>query len=93
MSWPKLLKRIFDMDVQTCEICGGAFNIIKSLITWTSKTRCCRHTTDRQCAACRGGRRLDIYRGNLRVLCCPVRRDPARLETTEVLRGDIVSAD
>jgi hypothetical protein len=28
MSWARLLKRVFDIDVQHCPNCGGTLNII-----------------------------------------------------------------
>ena len=43
MTWAKRLKRVFDIDVQTCDACGGAVKI-----TWTSRGRCRRPTTAAQ---------------------------------------------
>ena len=28
MSWAQRLKRVFDIDIETCEYCGGALKII-----------------------------------------------------------------
>ena len=30
MSWAQRLKRVFKMDVETCEICGGTMRVIAS---------------------------------------------------------------
>ena len=31
MGWAKMLKRVFDMDIQTCSKCGGQIKIISSI--------------------------------------------------------------
>ncbi len=31
MTWAKRLKRVFDMDVQTCDACGGAVKIVAAI--------------------------------------------------------------
>jgi len=31
MSWAQRLKRVFDIDIETCEYCGGALKIIASI--------------------------------------------------------------
>lgn len=31
MTWAKRLKRVFDIDVQTCEACGGAVKIVAAI--------------------------------------------------------------
>ena len=31
MTWAKRLKRVFDIDVQTCEACGGGVKIIAAV--------------------------------------------------------------
>jgi hypothetical protein len=31
MTWAKRLKRVFDMDIRTCEKCGGDVKIIASI--------------------------------------------------------------
>ena len=30
-SWARLLKRVFDVDVETCGVCGGRVKIIASI--------------------------------------------------------------
>jgi hypothetical protein len=31
MSWAQRLKRVFDIDIETCEYCGGTLKIIASI--------------------------------------------------------------
>jgi hypothetical protein len=31
MSWAQRLKRVFNIDISTCETCGGAVNVIASI--------------------------------------------------------------
>lgn len=31
MTWAKRLKRVFDIDVQACEACGGAVKIVAAI--------------------------------------------------------------
>jgi hypothetical protein len=31
MTWAKRLKRVFDIDIETCSECGGDFKIIASI--------------------------------------------------------------
>ena len=31
MGWAKILKRVFDIDIQTCSKCGGQIKIISSI--------------------------------------------------------------
>ena len=31
MGWAKMLKRVFDIDIQTCLKCGGQIKIISSI--------------------------------------------------------------
>jgi hypothetical protein len=31
MSWPRLLKRVFDIDIEHCPNCGGALKIIAAI--------------------------------------------------------------
>lgn len=31
MTWAQRLKRVFDIDIQTCEACGGAIRIIAAI--------------------------------------------------------------
>jgi hypothetical protein len=32
MSWPRLLKRVFDINVERCPNCGGALKIIAAIV-------------------------------------------------------------
>ena len=32
MGWAKLLKRVFDIDVQTCQRCGGRIKVISAIL-------------------------------------------------------------
>ena len=32
MGWAKTLKRVFDIDIQTCPKCGGQIKIISSIL-------------------------------------------------------------
>ena len=32
MSWPQLLKRVFDIDVECCPHCGGTLKIIAAIV-------------------------------------------------------------
>jgi rRNA maturation endonuclease Nob1 len=36
MNWAQLLKRVFDIDIERCPICGSALKIIAA-----PSTRCC----------------------------------------------------
>ena len=31
MGWAKMLKRVFDIDIQTCSKCGGQIKIISAI--------------------------------------------------------------
>ena len=31
MSWARLLKRVFDIDLEHCPLCGGEFKIIAAI--------------------------------------------------------------
>jgi 16S rRNA U1498 N3-methylase RsmE len=31
MTWAQRLKRVFNIDIETCEQCGGAVNVIASI--------------------------------------------------------------
>ena len=33
MGWAKLLKRIFDIDIQTCPECGGRIKVISAILS------------------------------------------------------------
>ena len=32
MDWAKMLKRVFNIDIQTCSKCGGQIKIISSIL-------------------------------------------------------------
>ena len=33
MGWAKLLKRVFDIDIQTCQRCGGQIKVISVILS------------------------------------------------------------
>jgi hypothetical protein len=34
MGWAQRLKRVFDIDIETCRVCGGSMKVIASKTQW-----------------------------------------------------------
>jgi hypothetical protein len=43
ISWPRLLKRVFDIDLEQCPHCGGALTIIAAILEQTVITKILTH--------------------------------------------------
>jgi len=43
MTWAQRLKRVFNIDIETCEQCGGAVKVIASIDKSAGKTICTAH--------------------------------------------------